>query len=137
VLTGAVNGSLELDLGSAGWSWIVAIALACTVLPISTFLLGMARVGSSTASIVSTVEPLVTVSLAVALLGESLGPAQVLGGALVIGAVVALQSRRAVAGAVGRPRTFVRNPGMPAPPGKDAGPKEGASLSRSEDVAWR
>ena len=94
-LTGAVGGSLELDLGAAGWSWIVAIALVCTVMPISTFLLGMARVGSSTASIVSTVEPLVTVSLAVVLLGESLGPAQVLGGALVIGAVIALQSRRA------------------------------------------
>jgi drug/metabolite transporter (DMT)-like permease len=94
-VTGVASGSLELGLGGAGWAWVVAIALACTVLPITTFLLGLARVGSSTASIVSTVEPLVTVSLAVLLLGETLGPAQVLGGALVIGAVIALQSRRA------------------------------------------
>jgi len=97
-VTGVASGSLELGLGGAGWAWVVAIALACTVLPITTFLLGLARVGSSTASIVSTVEPLVTVSLAVLLLGETLGPAQVLGGALVIGAVIALQSRRALVG---------------------------------------
>ena len=94
---GVVNGSLALPGGSA-WLWVVAIALISTVLPVSTFLLGLERVGAPTASIVSTVEPLLTVSLAVLLLGETLGPAQVLGGALVIGAVIALQSRRAGAG---------------------------------------
>jgi drug/metabolite transporter (DMT)-like permease len=56
-------------------------------------MLGMARVGASTASIVSTVEPVVTVALAVALFGEALGPLQVLGGVLVLAAVVALQAR--------------------------------------------
>jgi drug/metabolite transporter (DMT)-like permease len=76
-----------------GWIWIVAIALLSTVLPIATFMLGMERVGASTASIVSTVEPVVTVALAVALFGEALGPLQVLGGVLVLAAVVALQSR--------------------------------------------
>jgi drug/metabolite transporter (DMT)-like permease len=44
-------------------------------------------------SIVSTVEPAVTVALAVALFGEALWPLQVLGGALLLAAVVALQSR--------------------------------------------
>jgi drug/metabolite transporter (DMT)-like permease len=63
------------------------------VLPIVTFVLGMKHVGASTASIVSTVEPVVTVALAVALFGEGLGPLQLLGGALVLAAVVALQSR--------------------------------------------
>jgi drug/metabolite transporter (DMT)-like permease len=91
LLAGATGGSLQF--GGAGWIWIVAIALLSTVLPIVTFMLGMARVGASTASIVSTVEPVVTVSLAVALFGEALGPLQVLGGALVLAAVVALQSR--------------------------------------------
>ncbi len=91
---GVVTGSLALGDGSS-WIWIGAIALLSTVLPVSTFLLGLERVGGPTASIVSTVEPLLTVTLAVALLGESLGALQMLGGALVIGAVVALQSRRA------------------------------------------
>jgi drug/metabolite transporter (DMT)-like permease len=93
-LAGVVTGSLALPAGTA-WLWVAAIALVSTVLPVSTFLLGLERVGAPTASIVSTVEPVLTVSLAVLLLGETLGPAQVLGGVLVVGAVVALQSRRA------------------------------------------
>ena len=96
-LAGVVTGSLALPVGSA-WLWVAAIALVSTVLPVSTFLLGLERVGAPTASIVSTVEPVLTVSLAVALLGETLGPAQLLGGAFVVAAVVALQSRRAERG---------------------------------------
>lgn len=91
LVAGTAGGTLEL--GGGGWIWIVAIALLSTVLPIVTFMLGMQRVGASTASIVSTVEPVVTVALAVALFDESLGPLQVLGGALVLAAVIALQSR--------------------------------------------
>jgi drug/metabolite transporter (DMT)-like permease len=88
---GVATGSLALPAGS-DWLWVAAIALVSTVLPVSTFLLGLERVGAPTASIVSTVEPVLTVSLAVLLLGETLGPAQLLGGALVMAAVVALQS---------------------------------------------
>ncbi len=92
-VTGVVNGGLSAA-SAAGWLWMGAIALVSTVVAISTFLLGIARVGSSTASIVSTVEPVLTVTLAVLVLGEALGPAQLLGGALVIAAVLALQSPR-------------------------------------------
>jgi drug/metabolite transporter (DMT)-like permease len=93
LVAGAAGGALHFTSG--GWVWIVAIALLSTVLPIVTFMLGMARVGASTASIVSTFEPVVTVALAVALYGEALGPLQALGGALVLAAVVALQTRGA------------------------------------------
>ena len=89
LVAGAAGDALQFPAG--GWVWIAAIALFSTVLPIATFVAGMQRVGASTASIVSTVEPVVTVGLAVVLLGESLGPLQVLGGALVLAAVVALQ----------------------------------------------
>jgi drug/metabolite transporter (DMT)-like permease len=92
-LTGAVSGALAMP-GASGLAWIAAIALLSTVLPVSTFLLGLARVGAPTAVIVSTVEPVVTVSLAMLLLGDALGPAQLLGGVLVLGAVLALQARR-------------------------------------------
>jgi drug/metabolite transporter (DMT)-like permease len=91
VVAGVAGGSLQFTGG--GWIWIAAIAIVSTVLPIVTFVLGMKRVGASTASIVSTVEPVVTVTLAVVLFGEGLGPLQVLGGVLVLAAVVALQSR--------------------------------------------
>jgi drug/metabolite transporter (DMT)-like permease len=102
VSAGMVSGALQFTGG--GWIWIGAIALVSTVLPIVTFTLGMERVGASTASIVSTFEPVVTVSFAVALYGEALGPLQALGGALVLAAVVALQARgaRALAAPPGR-----------------------------------
>jgi drug/metabolite transporter (DMT)-like permease len=93
LLAGVVTGTLTFTSG--GWIWIAAIALVSTVLPIVTFMLGMARVGASTASIVSTAEPVITVALAVALYGDELGPLQVLGGGLVLVAVVALQARGA------------------------------------------
>ncbi|MDX6692350.1 MAG: hypothetical protein QOG15_3807 [Solirubrobacteraceae bacterium] len=91
VTAGAASGSLHFT--STGWIWIAALALASTVLPISTFVLGMERVGAATAAIVSTVEPVLTVGLAVALYGDALGGLQLAGGALVLGGVIALQSR--------------------------------------------
>jgi drug/metabolite transporter (DMT)-like permease len=90
-MTAALAGG-ALHIGG-GWIWIVALALVSTVLPIVTFMLGMERVGASTASIVSTVEPVLTVTLAVILFGDSLGPLQVAGGVLVLTAVAALQRR--------------------------------------------
>ncbi len=94
VVTGALTGALELPAATA-WIWIAAIALLSTVAPIGAFLLGLERVGAPTASIVSTVEPVVTVSLAIVIFDEGFGPAQALGAVLVLGAVLALQSRRA------------------------------------------
>jgi len=91
LMTGLVSGTLALP-SATGALWVAAIALLSTVLPISTFLLGMERVGAPTASIVSTVEPVLTVSLAIVLLGEGLAAGQVAGAALVIGAVIALAS---------------------------------------------
>ncbi|HTN24732.1 MAG TPA: DMT family transporter [Solirubrobacteraceae bacterium] len=91
LVAGAAGGALHFTGG--GWIWIAAIAIVSTVLPIVTFVLGMKSVGAATASIVSTVEPVVTVTLAVLLFGEGLGPLQVLGGVLVLAAVVALQAR--------------------------------------------
>jgi drug/metabolite transporter (DMT)-like permease len=87
---GLVSGTLDLGFRSGGWAWIVALALASTVLPISAFLVGLPKVGPSTASIVSTAEPVVTVSAAMLWFGERLGLVQVVGGALVLGAVVLL-----------------------------------------------
>jgi drug/metabolite transporter (DMT)-like permease len=92
---GAASGSLSFGFGAGGWLWILALAWGSTVLGIAAFLSGMKAVGPATASIVSTVEPAVTVGLAMALYGESLGPTQIAGGVLVLGAVVVLQLRPA------------------------------------------
>ena len=82
--------------------WIALIASVSTVMPIVLFMAGLARVGASTASIASTVEPVFTVVLAFVVLGETLGPLQLVGGALVLSAVVLLQLRSSVALGLGR-----------------------------------
>jgi drug/metabolite transporter (DMT)-like permease len=85
------RGGPELGYGAEGWLWLGAMALVSTVGAILTFFAGLARVGPSAASILSTVEPVVTVALAAAVFGESLGAVQLAGGALVLGAVVVMQ----------------------------------------------
>jgi drug/metabolite transporter (DMT)-like permease len=87
LLTGGIQASGE------GVMWVALIASVSTVMPIVLFMAGLARVGASTASIASTVEPVLTVILAWVVLGELLGPVQLAGGALVVAAVVLLQLR--------------------------------------------
>jgi drug/metabolite transporter (DMT)-like permease len=90
---GVVSGSLDLGFRAGGWGWIAGLALASTVLPISAFLAGLPKVGPSTASIVSTAEPIVSVVMAMIWFGDRLGVMQALGGTLVLVAVVLLAVR--------------------------------------------
>jgi drug/metabolite transporter (DMT)-like permease len=90
---GAASGSLDLHLAPAAWAWIGALALVSTVVAISAFLVGLPKVGPATASIVSTIEPVVTVGLAMAVFGERLAGVQVAGGALVLIAVILLAAK--------------------------------------------
>jgi drug/metabolite transporter (DMT)-like permease len=87
------------ELTAVGWGWLACLAVISTVGSISLFFAGLRRVGPTTASILATVEPLVTVLLAFLVFGETLGPVQVAGGALVLAAVLALNVRLRPAGA--------------------------------------
>jgi drug/metabolite transporter (DMT)-like permease len=80
----------------AGWGWLACLALVSTVAAIGLFFAGLRRVGPTTASILATVEPVVTVVLAFLVFGEALGPVQLVGGALVLSAVMVLQARLAL-----------------------------------------
>jgi drug/metabolite transporter (DMT)-like permease len=82
------------DVTAEGWLWLAGIAVVSTVAAVSLFFAGLKRVGPTTASVLSTVEPVVTVLLAFLVFGELLGPLQLLGGALVIAAVLVLASYR-------------------------------------------
>jgi drug/metabolite transporter (DMT)-like permease len=88
-----LSGSLDLGFGGGGWASLAGLVVISTILPITTFFLGLELVGPSTASIVSAIEPAWTVALAAIVFGETLGGVQLLGGALVLGAVIALQRR--------------------------------------------
>jgi drug/metabolite transporter (DMT)-like permease len=67
---------------------LLAIAGICTVLPIAAFFAGLARLGPARASILSTIEPVITILLAALVLGETIGLLQILGGALILSAGV-------------------------------------------------
>ena len=79
------------------------MAVVGTALAIATFLAGMARVGSAWASIASSFEPVVTVALGVAVLGDRLGPGKVAGGLAVVAGAVLLPLLGGAGEAVGSP----------------------------------
>jgi drug/metabolite transporter (DMT)-like permease len=87
-----VTNELTPPRSLGGWTVVVALALLPTMLAITLFLAGLPRVGASRAALLSTWEPVVTVILAVIILGERLSVGQVLGGLLVLLAVVVVQS---------------------------------------------
>jgi drug/metabolite transporter (DMT)-like permease len=93
-LASAALGDLRPGaLGPAGFGWLGAIAVVSTVAAVSLFFAGLRRVGPTTASIVSTAEPVTTVVLAYLVFGEALTGVQLAGGALVVGAVLVLSAR--------------------------------------------
>lgn len=73
-----------------GWASVSAVALISTVLAIVTFLAGLERVGPTNASILSTIEPVTTVILAMLVLDEVITPLRIAGGMMILFAVIIL-----------------------------------------------
>jgi len=89
-------GDLTTHFAASGWIWIGALALGSTVVGVWTLAAGLKRIGATNASIISTTEPIITVGLAMLLLGEHLAPAQLVGAASVLTALVMLQRAQPV-----------------------------------------
>jgi len=85
----AVNGA-QLPATGMGWLGIAGIVLIATVIPVATFLAGLERIGPTNAAMLSTLEPVVTVLLAAWIFDERLKPIVMLGGGLILVAVVFL-----------------------------------------------
>lgn len=75
---------------AGGWAVMLAIALVSTVAAMLAFFAGLARLGAARTSMLSTLEPVVTVALAAMLFGEALTPMQWAGGVAILAAVLAL-----------------------------------------------
>jgi drug/metabolite transporter (DMT)-like permease len=84
-----VNG-MHLPASSQGWSAVAGIVLIATIIPVATFLAGLERIGPTNASMLSTLEPVVTVLLAAWIFEERLKPIVMLGGGLILVAVILL-----------------------------------------------
>jgi drug/metabolite transporter (DMT)-like permease len=99
------EGGLALPLHPRALLSVAGIAVVSTVVAMTLFLAGMALVGPTRASVLSSLEVIVTLVLAFLLLGERLGPRQWAGAGLILGAVV-LQNlgvlRRAMMGGSAR-----------------------------------
>jgi drug/metabolite transporter (DMT)-like permease len=74
------------------WWALFGIGLFATALAMQSFYAGARRIGAAQASLVSTVEPIYTITLAALLFGEVLTPIQLVGGAMVIIGVIVAQT---------------------------------------------
>lgn len=94
-LTLLVGGSVSpADVPDGAWLAVMGFG-ACSALAFRWFLAGTRRIGAARAALLSTVEPVYTVTLATILLGEALSPIQMTGGALVIAGVILAELRPA------------------------------------------
>lgn len=76
------------------WGWLLYISVIGTLIPFALFFIGVNFIRSTRASITATLEPISAGFFAYFFLGEVLEPLQVVGGAMVVGAIVLLQLKR-------------------------------------------
>jgi len=74
------------------WIGIAGVGLVSTFIAVQAFYAGAHRLGAARASLVSTVEPIWTIVLASVLFSETLGPLQLVGGAMILIGVVIAQT---------------------------------------------
>jgi drug/metabolite transporter (DMT)-like permease len=83
---------LPAQIPTGAWFGLAGIGLVSTFIAVLAFYAGAHRIGAARASIVSTVEPIWTIALASLLFGETLGPLQLVGGAMILAGVVIAQT---------------------------------------------
>lgn len=88
LLFGSVTQSLTFDISWSTWAVILGVVVFSTLLAMAAFFAGMERIGATRASILSTVEPVITIAFSALLLGESFTWIQVGGAMLVLAAAV-------------------------------------------------
>jgi drug/metabolite transporter (DMT)-like permease len=93
-----VTSSITLMDGSGptvpAWYLIVYMVVFGTVLPFAMVLQSLRHLRATQASIVGMTEPVIASLIAFALLGEVMTPIQILGGAIVLGAVIVAETSR-------------------------------------------
>jgi drug/metabolite transporter (DMT)-like permease len=123
VLALATGSSLwPSDVPAEAWLPLLGLGVIATAVAIQTFYAGVKRVGGARASLISTVEPVYTILLAMVLFGESLEPVQVVGGVLVLAAVLLAET--------GRPSSADQQP-LPTPAAPDRVAPSTASQGRA------
>ena len=103
------------QLGSARNAVLgLAVIVAGTLLPFALIVSALRQLPSSRVAVVATLEPVLGAGFAYLLHAEALGPVQLAGGALVLGAVVWVQSQRRGLEAELAPARGARAPAAPS-----------------------
>ncbi|KKM12514.1 hypothetical protein SY88_02995 [Clostridiales bacterium PH28_bin88] len=98
VFWGAGLFTQSISFGFTWVAWLASLLVAffSTFVAISTFFFGISLIGPSRASIVSILEPVVTVGLSGLLFAEKLSGPQLIGGVFILGSIMWLQSGKGV-----------------------------------------
>ncbi|MFL5755995.1 MAG: DMT family transporter [Chloroflexota bacterium] len=83
---------LPASIPDAAWPGLIGVAVVSTFVAIQAFYAGARRIGAAQASLVSTIEPIWTITVAAILFGERLAPVQLVGGALILVGVLVAQT---------------------------------------------
>lgn len=81
---GLAVGGISFDFKPISWSLATVISLITTLGAMPLLQIGIRYEGAPAAGIISTIEPITTIILGAAFLGEIVGTAQIMGGALIL-----------------------------------------------------
>ena len=87
---------LTVPSSPSGWVGVAGVAVVATVVAVTTFLIGLAAIGPTRASVLSTFEPLTTVILAALFLSEAITIRTAAGGLCILCAAVILAGTRRI-----------------------------------------
>lgn len=85
------RGQFHFPPNSGFWLIPILLAVIPSMIGITLFMAGLPKVGANRAALLNTFEPVVTILLAVTLLGDRLAPLQLLGALIVLAAIGATQ----------------------------------------------
>ncbi len=94
LLAALATGTWNPGAVAARWPDMVGLIVLGTAIPIPFLLAGLSVIGSTRGSIISSLEPIAAAVLGAIFLGEALGVWQIVGGALVLAALVVLALKR-------------------------------------------
>lgn len=91
LLASLSTDSLIVNLPLYGWLSLLGMAFFSTVVGIWGLFTGIKYIGATSTSIISTLEPVITVILSFGLLGEKISPTQAVGGLIIVIGIIILE----------------------------------------------